>query len=265
MNLKVSAIIPTKNEEKNIARCLTSLKNQVYKNLEIIVVDNESQDNTVKLAEKYTKKVYQQGSERSEQRNFGARESSGKILFFVDADMEVGENVIREVIELLKKDGEVKAVIVPEVSTGENFWAKVRALERNCYLGESAIEAARIFDKKAFFKCGGYDVNLVAAEDWDLTLRIKKIGKIGRIKAKITHHENRLSLISHLKKKYYYAQNIKLYTEKHPERFRAQSGVTRVRIFVKNSKKLVTKPFHGIGVLILKSLEYLVFLLSELT
>lgn len=57
MNGLVSVIVTTKNEEEVIERLLKSIKNQTYKNIEIIVVDNGSSDKT----KKDSKKVYQKG------------------------------------------------------------------------------------------------------------------------------------------------------------------------------------------------------------
>jgi len=53
----VSIIITTKNEEKNIENCLKSIKLQTYSNIEIIVVDNNSSDQTKEISQKYTDKV----------------------------------------------------------------------------------------------------------------------------------------------------------------------------------------------------------------
>jgi glycosyltransferase involved in cell wall biosynthesis len=58
-NPLVSVIIPTKNSAKTIEKCLKSVKDQTYKNIEIIVVDNFSTDGTYEIAKKYTEKVYQ--------------------------------------------------------------------------------------------------------------------------------------------------------------------------------------------------------------
>lgn len=267
MKNQVTVIIPTKNEEKNIARCLESIQISNFKpqtSIEIIVVDNQSTDETVNIAQKLGARVLKTGPERSSQRNFGAKKAKGEILFFIDADMEMEKEVIGQAIALLEKDRQIKAIIVPEISVGENYWASVRALERSCYLDEKTIEAARIFDKKAFLEIGGFDENLIAAEDWDLTQRIAKLGKIGRVKAKIIHHEGKLSLIAHLKKKYYYSKNIKFYAQKHQEMFKHQSEIRRVKIFAKNWRKLFADPILALGVFILKFLEYLVYLISKL-
>lgn len=83
----VSVIITTKNEEKNIASCLESIKNQTYpqEKIEIIVVDNDSIDKTKEIALKYTDKVYNFGPERSAQRNFGVRQAKGKYILYLDS------------------------------------------------------------------------------------------------------------------------------------------------------------------------------------
>jgi len=57
-NPLVSIVITTKNEEKNIENCLKSIVNQTYKNIEIIVVDNNSSDSTKEISLKYTDKVF---------------------------------------------------------------------------------------------------------------------------------------------------------------------------------------------------------------
>jgi glycosyltransferase involved in cell wall biosynthesis len=264
MAKKFSIIIPTKNEEKNTGRLIKSVKNQTVKDIEIIVVDNYSTDKTARVARKFGAKILRFGPERSAQRNFGAKKANGKILFFLDADMEVEKKVLNQAAHLFERNKTIKAVVVPEVSVGENYWARVRALERSFYLQEPSIEAPRIFDRDAFLMAGGFDESLTAAEDWDLGQRIKRLGKIGRVTERIIHHEGKLSLFGHLKKKYYYAKNIQYYAKKHPEKFKAQSGTARLKIFAKNWKKIFADPIHGTGIFILKFLEYLVFLFAKL-
>jgi len=85
----VTAVVPTKNSATTLRACLEKLANQSYANLEIIVVDNFSEDDTQKIAKEFTKQVYKRGPERCAQRNFGAQKGKGEFLVFIDSDMEL--------------------------------------------------------------------------------------------------------------------------------------------------------------------------------
>ena len=68
-------------KRKILKTVLKSIKNQSFKKIEIILVDNFSEDKTVKLAEKYDVGVYFKGNERSAQRNYGAKVAKGEFCF----------------------------------------------------------------------------------------------------------------------------------------------------------------------------------------
>lgn len=223
MNPLVSVIIPTKNSARTLEKCLESIKNQTYKNLEIIVVDNNSTDNTKEIARRFTDKIFNFGPERSVQRNFGAKESKGKYLLIHDSDIYFHLDSVRECVELIENN-DCQAVILPEKSIGEGFWTKVKAFERSFYVGNDYIEAARFFDKDIYDKIGGYDELLTGPEDWDLTVRFRKAGyKICRTKNFLEHDEGRLSFFGSTKKKKYYAINMfEKYAQKHPDYFNKQ-------------------------------------------
>lgn len=101
MNRYVSVILAVYNEEKYIQTCLNSLLKQDYQPLEIIVVDDGSKDNTLQLIKQYKNielfQLKHQGTAIS--RNFGASKSQGKILVFVDADMEFEKNFISKLVQ----------------------------------------------------------------------------------------------------------------------------------------------------------------------
>ena len=81
----VSIIILNYNAGDLLLDCVDSIKKSHYDNFEIILVDNNSSDNTVETAKKYHIKVFNFGPERSAQRNFGAKKALGRYLFFLDA------------------------------------------------------------------------------------------------------------------------------------------------------------------------------------
>lgn len=250
----VSIIIPTLNESKNIEACLTSIKNQNYRQVEIIVVDNFSKDQTLDISRKYTKKCYQKGSERSPQRNFGAQKAQGKYLLFLDADMQLAKGTIQDAINKTRSGNII--VAIPELSVGQNFWEKSIALERNLYQNEEFLAAARFFPKDIFLRLKGFDNKLIAGEDWDITIRAQNLKyKLVFGKTPIIHNENVQSLKAILKKKNYYSRNIVLYAKKHPEEFKKQSSFqSRFAIIIKNLPKLLADPLHTFGFIILKIL-----------
>jgi len=219
----VSVIISTKDSGRTLEKCLKSIKDQSYENVELIVVDNNSTDSTKEIAEKYTDKVFNKGPERSAQRNFGVRESKGKYLLIHDSDIYFNTDSVKECVELSERE-QCDAIILPEQSIGEGFWTKVKAFERSFYVGNDYIEAARFFDKDIYLKVGGYDENLYAGEDWDLTARLRGSGyKIGRAKNFLKHDEGRLNLLGSSKKKKSYSSNFfGVYAKKHPEYFKKQ-------------------------------------------
>lgn len=256
---KISVIITTKNEERNIGRCLRALQKQKYKNFEIIVVDNNSTDDTQKISGKYTKNVYNKGPERSSQRNFGAQKSHGKYLLFIDADMELSSNVLSECISLVTSKENVGGITIPEVAIGKNYFEKVKAFERSIYneSGDQFTDAARFFPKSVFEKVGGYDETITGPEDWDLPDSIRKEGyQILRIAATINHYEYIPSLFALLRKKYYYAKRAHRYLRKQNIQVVSPKTVYFLRpVFYKHWRKYFSHPLLFLGMVILLSGE----------
>lgn len=87
-NQLVSIIIPAHNEERYITKTLSHIKSQSYRNLETIVVDDGSSDNTAELAKRYADKVIRLDKRKgvSYARNIGANIAKGEFLVFLDAD-----------------------------------------------------------------------------------------------------------------------------------------------------------------------------------
>lgn len=261
----ISIIITTKNEEKRLPALLSSIENQTYQPIEVVVVDNNSTDKTKEIAEEFGTAVFNYGPERSSQRNYGVSQSKGDFVLILDADMELTPSVIEDCVSVIKQQPELKALVIPEESFGEGFWAKCKWLERSCYVGDDTIEAARFFDKEVFEEFGGYDTALTGPEDWDLPRRVRQKYKIGRVNSFIQHNEGSLQLKTLIKKKYYYAQNISNYFSKHKTSVVNQQSVYFLRpAFYRNWKFLIVHPFLLVGMLIMLSAETLAGVLGLL-
>lgn len=252
----VSVIIPTYNSSRTLERCLQSIKDQTYPNIELIVVDNNSTDNTKEIAKKFTDKVYNKGPERSAQRNYGAKKAKGEYLLIHDSDIYFHPDSVQECIDTIEV-GPYGALILPEKSIGEGYWVKVKAFERSFYVGNDYIEAARFFPRDIYQQLGGYDENLTGPEDWDLTVRIRVLGlKIGRTQSFLEHDEGRIDLFGSSKKKQYYAKDMfSKYANKHPEYFKKQMSFF-VRFPI---NKIIIKglrhPILFVSMIIMKGLE----------
>lgn len=107
---KISVIIPVYNVKKYLKRCLDSVINQTYKNIEIILVNDGSTDNSLKICEDYQKKdkriiiINQKNSGLSAARNKGLDIAKGKYICFIDSDDYVTCDYVFYLYKLIKKD-----------------------------------------------------------------------------------------------------------------------------------------------------------------
>ena len=161
----VSVIITTKNEEKNIANCLKSIQEQSYRNIEIIVVDNNSTDKTKSLCHPDRSggipliHFFTHGPERSAQRNFGVSRAKGEYILYLDADMILSKDVIKDCVIKIQNNPGVIALYISEIVMGNSFWCRVRRFERSFYDG-TVIDCVRFISKKAFDAVKGFDENM---------------------------------------------------------------------------------------------------------
>lgn len=252
----ISIIITTKNEEGVIDDLLKSIKLQSYQDYEVVLVDNNSTDATIGIAKKFGVRVFTKGPERSIQRNYGVKKAKGKYVLILDADMVLTKNVLKDCTNMINKNESFGGLVIPEKSFGEGFWVKFKIFEREFYLGEDSIEAARFFKKDMFKEFDGYDTNITGPEDYDLPLRMKKSGvKIGRIKSFILHNEKIFSPWKSAKKKYYYASRALNYSKKHPEMIISQGNLFLRPVFLRKWRKLLSHPFLSIGMFVVKGIE----------
>ncbi|MBC7942949.1 glycosyltransferase family 2 protein [Candidatus Saccharibacteria bacterium] len=257
----ISVIVTTYNNTATLDACLTSIANQSYTQIETIVVDNNSTDDTKQIARAHTDKVYNIGPERCTQRNFGVSKADGNYVMIIDSDMELGKNVVRACVKQIAVHTELKALVIPEESFGQGFWAQCKRLERSFYVGTPWMEAARFFDTQTYLAVGGYDERLISGEDWDLSQRVSDQAPTGRIDEYIRHNEGHLHLLRTLKKKYYYAQKFARYIAVNKDRpaTSSQTGIlTRYGLFFSRPYQLFRRPDLGLGMLFMKTSEFAV-------
>ena len=98
----LSIVIPTFNEEKYLPILLASIKNQDFKDYEIIVADNNSSDRTVEIAKSYGCQIVRGGT-LCEGRNRGAEAARGELILFMDADTALSNDGLEKMIDAFTK------------------------------------------------------------------------------------------------------------------------------------------------------------------
>jgi len=140
---KISAIVLTKNEEKNVVDCLDTLSFCD----EIIIIDDYSTDRTWEIIEKVSKEDKRIKSHKralnlnfSEQRKFGIEQASNDLILFLDADERVSKELKSEIENLLDIDTKYSGFLIPRI---DFMWGKKLAH------GETGnIKLLRLFNKK---------------------------------------------------------------------------------------------------------------------
>lgn len=112
MKFKVSVIVPVYNSEKFLKKCVESLLKQSYKNLEIILVDDGSKDNSPIYIRKYMEKfplkikgIFLENGGVSRARNRGIQDAEGNLIAFCDADDYMGETYIESLVNPFIQNG----------------------------------------------------------------------------------------------------------------------------------------------------------------
>ena len=230
--MKLSVVITTRNEAANIANCIHAF-DAVRDEVEVIVVDNASTDDTKKIAADLGATVLDKGPERCAQRNLGWQMAKAEWVIVLDADMILPQETIKEMLGiagrgqdlgrktedgrpgLASKVSSPLAYWIPEIRTGSGIRVKARNFERSFYDG-TCIDALRLFHKSILEKTGGYDESLIAGgEDWELDIRILETGaKCAILKNHLVHNEKQLTLKRMLEKKAYYSKSMTAYQAK---------------------------------------------------
>ena len=203
-----SIIIPAKNEEHNIGRCLDSINAMDFDRecFEILLIDNGSSDRTAEIAADRGARVFIQPDVTiSQLRNFGSSQSTGRILAFLDADCTVAENWLKEAARYLDDTAMAcfgSPPVVPADATWvQQAWFQVRRKKQQ--VEEVAwLESMNMFVRRDhFLEVGGFNEDLITCEDYDLSLRLQKYGPIIADQRLLAVHHGEAATLGHFFRK----------------------------------------------------------------
>lgn len=190
--IKFSVVIPAFNEENFICGAIESVLFQRDADIEIVVVDNQSTDRTVELAEEFGPEVavykFQNHGVIAASRNFGASKATGDFVIFLDADDLMLPRHLSSFVRILETKSGVNLLTSDEVWVGENGLRIVQlgvvgspnTYEYMLANGNRFSTSALAIRRSVFFELGGFstDPNLVTVEDFDFWLCLAKAGYV---------------------------------------------------------------------------------------
>lgn len=200
----VSINIPTLNSEKTLERTLLSIKNQSYKNYEIIIIDSGSTDKTLEIARKFTKKIFIDKRKLLGARETGVNKSKGSLILLLDSDQILEKTAIERAVNLLKEKDYDMLVIEEDSYEPKNIIEKMSSADRRATHKKKILDPElsvllpRFFKKEilinAFKKIRAQDpslFNFVTLHDHAITYyecyKISK--KIGYLEKAVFHKE----------------------------------------------------------------------------
>lgn len=216
MKRNVSVVIVTRNRVKPLARSLKALAKSNYKISEVIVVDNGSDDNTLKALNEKQKGVKVIANKKNKGaaagRNIGANSAQSELIFFLDDDAYINSETIGECVKTILKD---KKIAIVQTMVMSSFDKKkilgiahdinittsritaygINEIDRGQYKAEQDIPMVGtgwLVRKKIFNEVSGFDEKFfVPYEDSDLSIRVRQKGYriVFNPKAKIWHDD----------------------------------------------------------------------------
>jgi len=199
----VSVIIPTYNSAKFISGSVSSVTNQTYSNIEILIIDDGSTDNTEAVVQalsgpiRYIKQI---NSGPSSARNRGIAQSKGKYIAFLDVDDEWEPSKIESQVIFFENDknlsivatgyvrcdaglSPVETIVLAIPSKNRGVVPFRMLLEKNQLLTSSIM-----IKKQTLDECGFFDEKIYFGEDWDLWVRTAQLGGIGYIQTPLAKY-----------------------------------------------------------------------------
>lgn len=201
--IDVSIIVPVYNVEKYLDKCLSSIKNQSLKNIEVIVVNDGTKDNSQKIIDKYVKEdkrftsYIKENGGLSDARNYGMKYAKGKYLAFIDSDDYIEHDMFEKMYNAAEKnDADVVECDFVWEYPKKNVIDKTK-IEENDLIDIRVIACNKIYRKKLIDKINVKFSKGIRYEDVDWCYKIIPfMNKIVSVKEPLYHYVQRNDSIS---------------------------------------------------------------------
>jgi glycosyltransferase involved in cell wall biosynthesis len=239
----ISIIVPVYNDEKYVQQAIESILIQSYKNFELILYDDCSTDNSLKVMRSFKDKRIRIFANKNNMgiakiRNRAIRESKGEYLFFTDSDCIVDKDWLKNGLRGFK-DKNCLGVEGKTFYVSKSFKKSISDKTPGDVDGEGQFLGCNIaFRKNIMLKLNGYDERYSYHDDKEFALRVQERGKIVRQMDMIVFHQRKLWTVkSYIKSGKRAMDRILLYKYHNDKSF-----VTFHILFIKNLLKILFPP-----------------------
>ena len=193
---KISVIIPTYNREAVIERSVRSVLQQTYSNLEVIIVDDGSTDNTeqviAQIRDERIRYIKQENGGASSARNAGVKHATADLIAFQDSDDYWHPDKLEKQMAYWQQHPEcdlIYCAFVTNFANGaspkvpaEGTWGELSGdIFRTLIVNNTIGTGTMLMKKHVFEALGGFDISLECIEDWDFALRVAEEHLIGYV------------------------------------------------------------------------------------
>ncbi|MEU7752468.1 glycosyltransferase family A protein [Micromonospora sp. NPDC049101] len=181
----VSIVVPNYNGADTLPLCLRSLQGQTYPNIEIIIVDDGSSDDSLAIAKRFGVTVTSTGSNMGcgVARNTGVARSTGEIVFYVDSDIALASDAVASAVAILRGDSTIGAVCGvqdAEPLVNRTLVAQYRGLQYHYWSASSVGDVSFMFPSlcaiptKVHTEIGSFNPKLKQTEEVDFGYRLSQ-------------------------------------------------------------------------------------------
>ena len=196
----VSIVVPAYNYARYLPFAVESARNQDYPNVEVVVIDDGSTDDTAEVMKQFgspVRYIHQENAGLSAARNSGIREASNDFILFLDADDELLPGMLRQMMEAFQGlesgygmmgcdriliDADGKKIATPTPSEPEGEVSAEDILMRTRFSPTGALCRKEVFDK-----VGNFDTTLRSTEDRDMWIRIAEQYRVYYLDRELIH------------------------------------------------------------------------------
>lgn len=253
MEKLVSIILPVYNGQKYLSQSIQSVLNQTYKNLELIVINDCSVDDSLKIAQEFADKdnrvtviTNEQNQKLPESLNIGFRIAKGNYLSWTSDDNYYGPTAIEEMFNFLETKPNVDLVCCDFEKIDENGtfleYIKIDPDPKNL-VKNNTIGACFLYRKDAAVKVGEYNKDQFLVEDYDYWLRLSLIGEIGVLNKNLYTYRIHESSLTTTRANEVYAKSVGLLVEHLPHYLKKYPELLKDKTLIKSYYRRLKKSY----------------------